>query len=166
MLGALAVLWPPIRTFDPIRALIELVGYCRSHAVNLGRERIAQEDIAHGEATFSVELLTNISFELRDVFPSAKDVLYEFLESPGQLSGRDILEALGRVVGDEEETRQLFEVLLWYGIFGLVRDGERVSYRYDVNYDIKRLLRLAARPGDDATFRLNPAFWRALEVET
>jgi hypothetical protein len=75
------------------------------------------------------------------VFPSAKDVLYEFLESPGQLSGRDILEALGRVVGDEEETRQLFEVLLWYGIFGLVRDGERVSYSL---LQIRRQLRYQA----------------------
>lgn len=63
------------------RALIELVGYCRSHAVNLGREKIELDDIKHGEERFSVELLTNIGFELRDVFPSAKDVLYEFPET-------------------------------------------------------------------------------------
>lgn len=147
------------------RALIDLMSYCRAHAVNLRRDRIMPDDIAHGEETFSVELLTNIGFEIQDVFPSAKDVLYEFLESPVQISGRDILAAIDQVVG-EGEKRQLFELLLWYGIFGVVMDGERVSYIYNVNYDLKRLLKLAERRGgDDAQFRLNPAFWRALEVQ-
>lgn len=147
------------------RALIDLMGYCRAHAVNLGRNRITPDDIAYGEGSYSNELLTNIGLEIQDVFPSAKDVLYEFLESPVQLSGQDILAAMGRVVG-EGEKRQLFELLLWYGIFGVAMDEERVSYIYDANYDLKRLLKLATRRGeDDAKFRLNPAFWRALEVK-
>lgn len=147
------------------RALIELVRYCRAHAVNLRRDQIAPDDIEQGEDTFSVELLNNIGFELQDVFPAAKDVLYEFLESPVRLAGRDILSALGGAV-NEEEKRQLFELLLWYGIFGVVMDTERVSYIYDANYDLKRLLKLAERRGGyDAQFYLNPAFWRALEVQ-
>ncbi len=146
------------------RALIELVGYCRSHAVNLGREKIELDDVEQGEEDFSVELLTNIGFELQDVFPSAKDVLYEFLESPVNLTGHDILEAIGRVVG-EEERRRLFEILLWYGIFGLVREDGRIAYIYDARYDTKRLLGLIERRGgDDAMLRLNPAFWKALEA--
>jgi hypothetical protein len=46
------------------RALIELVGYCRSRAVNLGQERIELDDIEQGEEDVSVELLTNIGFEI------------------------------------------------------------------------------------------------------
>jgi hypothetical protein len=46
------------------RALIELVGYCRSRAVNLGHERIELDDIEQGEEDVSVELLTNIGFEI------------------------------------------------------------------------------------------------------
>jgi hypothetical protein len=146
------------------RALIELVGYCRSHAVNLGHEKIELDDIEQGEEDFSVELLKNIGFEIRDVFPSAKDALYEFLESPVHLSGHDILEALGRLVG-EEENEELFERLLWYGIFGVVREDERITYIYDARYDMRRLLGLAFRKGkEDARFRLNPAFWKALEA--
>lgn len=147
------------------RALIELVGYCRSHAVNLGHERIELDDIKQGEEDFSVELLTNIGFEIRDVFPSAKDVLYEFLETSVQLSGRDVLEAASSVVG-EEVKEALFERLLWYGIFGVVREDERVTYIYDARYDMRRLLGLVSRRGkENATFRLNPAFWKALEAK-
>jgi len=147
------------------RALIELVGYCRSHAVNLGREKIELDDVEQGEENFSVELLTNIGFELQDVFPSAKDVLYEFLESPIHLPGHEILEAIA-TVASEGEKRQVFEILLWYGIFGVVREGERTTYIYDARYDTRRLLGLInRRGGDDAVFRLNPAFWKALEVK-
>ena len=146
------------------RALIELVSYCRGHAVNLRRERIELDDIEQGEEDFSVELLTNIGFEIRDVFPSAGDVLYEFLETPVQLVGQEILEAAGRLVG-EEEKEELFERLLWYGIFGVVREDQHVTYIYDARYDMRRLLGLVSRRGkENATFRLNPAFWKALEA--
>jgi energy-coupling factor transporter ATP-binding protein EcfA2 len=147
------------------RALIELVGYCRSHAVNLGRERIEVDDIEQGEEAFSVELLTNIGYELQDVFPSAKDVLYEFIESPTSLTGSEIMECIGQIVG-EDEKRRLFEFLLWYGIFGVVRDDERVTYIYDARYDMRRMLGLITRRGgDNAVLRLNPAFWKALEAK-
>ena len=146
------------------RALIELVSYCRSHAVNLGRDSIELEDVEQGEEAFSVELLMNIGFELQDVFPAAKDVLYEFLESSINLTGREVLECIGQVVGGDEK-RQLFEFLLWYGIFGVLRDDERVTYIYDARYDMRRLLGLiAGRGGDEARLRLNPAFWKALEA--
>lgn len=147
------------------RALIELVGYCRSHAVNLGREKIELDDLEQGEEDFSVELLTNIGFEIRDVFPSAGDILYEFLETPVQLAGHEILEAAGRSVG-EEKREELFERLLWYGIFGVVRDHDQVTYIHDARYDMRRLLGLVSHRGkEDATFRLNPAFWKALEAK-
>ena len=147
------------------RALIELVGYCRSHAVNLGRERIELDDIEQGEEDFSVELLKNIGFEIRDVFPSAGDILYEFLETPVRLTGHEILEAAGRLVGGEKRD-ELFERLLWYGIFGVVRDNDQVTYIHDARYDMRRLLGLVALRGkEDAMFRLNPAFWKALEAK-
>jgi len=146
------------------RALIELLGYCRSHAVNLRREKIDVDDIDHGEEVFSVELLANIGFELQDVFPSAKDVLYAFLECPTRLSGHDILAAVGSVV-DEGEKRRVFEFLLWYGVFGVEREEDRTTYIYNAKYDLRRLLGLVERRGQaDAGFRLNPAFWKALEV--
>jgi len=140
------------------------MGYCRSHAVNLGHDKLELDDIEQGEEDFSVELLTNIGYEIRDVFPSAGDVLYEFLERPIHLSGHDILEVARRLVG-EEEKEILFERLLWYGIFGVVREDQRVTYIYDARYDMRRLLGLASRRGKEyATFRLNPAFWKALEA--
>jgi hypothetical protein len=91
--------------------------------------------------------------------------LYEFIETAITLSGHEIMECIGRVVTDQSEKDRLFDILLWYGIFGVVRSDEEVSYIHDVRYDMKLLRGLMRRRGGlDATFRLNPAFWKALEV--
>ena len=94
--------------------------------MNLGHEKIDLDDIEQGEEDYSVELLHNIGFELQDVFPSAREALYEFLESPVHLSGNEILEAAARLVG-EEAKEELFERFLWYGIFGVVREDEQIT---------------------------------------
>ena len=49
------------------RALIELVRYCRSHAINLRHERIEVVDIEKGEEAYSSDLLTATDFEISDI---------------------------------------------------------------------------------------------------
>ena len=148
------------------RNLIDLVHLCRSHAVNLGKERIEVDDIRRGEEAYSTELVSNISYEIRDVFPDGEDVLYQLLESPCQLTEEQtiaILEATGlsRERGDE-----LLELFLWYGVFGVIRDGGEIAYIYSVNYDIKRLRALSRGiAAGAAVFYVNPAFWAGLEVK-
>ncbi len=146
------------------RGLIELLRFCRSHAVNLGHERIEDLDIEEGEEAYSSELLNNIAFEIRDVLPAAGNVLYEFLESPVELSIDEIRSLLVRAVGDKDWER-IFELLLWYGVLGVVREQGEYAYIYDVAYDIKRLKGLIKKRGNgSARLRISPALWKALEV--
>ncbi len=146
------------------RSLIDLVRFCRSHAVNLGHQNIDVEDIEHGGEAYSSDLLNNIAFEIRDVFPTGADALYEFIESPVELSRVQLRDALTRSVGGER-WEELLELLLWYGFLGVVRDDEEVAYIYHVKYDIKRLKALVKKRGEDSVrFYINPAFWKALEV--
>jgi hypothetical protein len=145
------------------RALIELVRFCRSHAVNLRRTRIDVSDIDHGEEAFSSALLENVNYEIRDVYPAAGDILYDFIGARELQVGSDIKQLLETRVG--ERWQGLFDLLLWYGFVGVIRENSETSYVYSVKYDMKRLRALAFR-GDlaDTMFRINPAFWRALEV--
>lgn len=145
------------------RALIELVRFCRSHAVNLRHTRIEVRDIDHGEEAFSSALLENVNFEVRDVHPAAGDLLYEFIGASELQVGTDLQSLLESRVG--EKWRMLLELLLWYGFIGVVRDDAETSYVYSVKYDMRRLRALAFKSDLASTmFRINPAFWRALEI--
>ncbi len=145
------------------RALIELVQFCRSHAVNLRHTRIEVSDIDHGEEAFSSALLENVNFEVRDVYPAAGDLLYEFIGASELQVGTDLQNLLESRVG--EKWRTLLELLLWYGFVGVVRDDAETSYVYSVKYDMRRLRALAFKSDLACTmFRINPAFWRALEI--
>jgi hypothetical protein len=148
------------------RALIDLVRYCRSHAVNLRHERIEVADIEQGEEAYSSDLLSNVSYEIRDVAPNAENILYEFIDAPAVMSGREVRELLIRTVG-EAEWSQLLDLLFWYGFLGLEREDGEATYIYSVKYDMRRLRALIQKKGiDQAAMRINPAFWRALEVRT
>ena len=147
------------------RALIELLRFCRSHAVNLQHSRIEVNDIERGEEAYSSELLNNIGFEIRDIFPSGENILYEFIEAQEVMSGEMVKEILTKVIG-ENEWEKLFDILLWYGFIGVIREPNDTSYIYSVKYDIRRLKALIVKRGIlECRFRINPAFWLALEVK-
>ena len=110
------------------RALIELLRFCRSHAVNLQHSRIEVNDIERGEEAYSSELLNNIGFEIRDIFPSGENILYEFIEAQEVMSGEMVKEILTKVIG-ENEWEKLFDILLWYGFIGVIREPNDTSYR-------------------------------------
>ena len=149
------------------RSLIDLLQYCRSHAVNLGHHIIEAEDIYQGEEAYSTDLVTNISYEIRDIYPKAADILYEFIEMPATLSHSQIHELISRSTTDEAKINQILELLLWYAVVGLKRKDEEVTYIYSVKYDIKRLISLIQKhTGEEPIFYINPAFWKGLEINT
>ena len=146
------------------RGLIELLRYCRSHAVNMGHTRIELIDFEQGEEAYSSEVLNNVSYEIRDVAPDAGDLLYDFIESITPLTGTQIKSIIAARVG-EQRWEKLFYLLVWYGFLGLQRESGEISYIYSVKYDMKRLQALIERKGiETALFEINPAFWRSLEI--
>ncbi|MEX0827401.1 MAG: hypothetical protein WD005_00445, partial [Haliea sp.] len=148
------------------RGLIDLFNHCRSHAVNLGKAKIDANDFAHGEEMFSTDLVHNIGYELRDVFPKAADALYELIESPRRISKADAVGRFSKLGLSEDEINELIRLLLWYGVLGLVREGDTVTYIHNVKYDMKRLQALVGKvEADKLRFEINPAFWRGLEVK-
>jgi hypothetical protein len=149
------------------RSLIDFLRFCRSHAVNLRHKRIEIEDIEQGEEQYSTQLVNDISYEIQDVFPPAKDSLYEFIESPSELDSALLSSILANISEDIDTQEKIFDLLLWYGVIGFRRiDGES-TYIYSVRYDIKRLKSLLKKREEKGiVYLINPAFWKGLEINT
>lgn len=147
------------------RSLIEFVKFCRSHAVNLGHKRIEIEDIRQGEEIYSTKMVNDISYEIQDVLPTASDVLYEFIESPSEMSEDELNNVLTRISQDPSIREKILDLLLWYGVLGFRRRDGNFSFIYSVQYDIRRLKALLQNRGSDiVTYIINPAFWAGLEI--
>ena len=127
------------------RYLLRLINYCKGNAVNLSHDKFTVEDIDKAVAAFSADSIREIGLELRDVFPAAEDVLYEFIGAKRRLTRSEIEAILDRTPLTHEEYGRLVEALMWFGFIGVLRivEGEsREVYIYDVYYDMKKLQHL------------------------
>jgi hypothetical protein len=148
------------------RFLLNLPSYCRGYAINLGHDKIHPEDIQKGLNAFSTDLIYDIGLEIRDVLPFAEDVLYVFFSQSAKLSEEEINLVLGQKF-DSEKRQQIMDLLLWYGVLGLIRDDGSEAFIYTVNYDMKRLTALRVIvPPERRRFCINPALWLGLEINT
>jgi hypothetical protein len=68
------------------RNLLNLVNYCKSNAVNLRHEKIDDSDIEKACSTYSHDIVNEIGLEIRDIFPQAEDVLYNFIGAGNYLN--------------------------------------------------------------------------------
>jgi hypothetical protein len=149
------------------RFLLTLISHCRGFAVNFDHEKIDADDIRKGLDAFSTDLIYDIDLEIRDVLPFADDVLYAFLGQSARLTGDDIDRLLGTTF-DADARRKIVNVLLWYGVLGVVRPNGEVAFIYSVNYDMKRLNGIieagpkAARRGEPDRPEANSSQWYLL----
>lgn len=149
------------------RSLIEFLRFCRSHAVNLGHKKIEIEDILQGEESYSTQLVNDINYEMRDVFPPAFNALYEFIECPTDLDEDSLKEIFYRISNDKKTQERILDLLLWYGVIGFRRQDGKPAFIYSVRYDIRRLSTLLKKRKlqGDVIYMINPAFWKGLEIQ-
>ena len=112
------------------RFLINLVNHCKSNAVNSGHKRIEHVDIDKGMAAYSTDLIYDIGFEIRDVLPEARDAWYQFLGVSSEIRASDLLVGLELKQGTAAAQR-IMDILIWYGVLGVVRTGGDVSVHID-----------------------------------
>jgi hypothetical protein len=154
------------RSFMRPRCLLDLIQACRSNAITVGHDKITESDLREGLADYSVELATNIGFEIRDVYHTGPDIVYALIGSERRLSRSQLDHILDEYhVANKTE---FVELLLWYGVIGLVSAKGDARYIYDERYEMQKLraVHRAVPPGGDPVFEINPAFWSALDVDT
>ena len=59
---------------DATRALLDLLGHCRGHAINLGHQKIEEVDFSQGESAYSTDLVNQISWNFKMSFMAARKV--------------------------------------------------------------------------------------------
>ena len=148
------------------RFLIDLINQCKSFAINLNHSLIEEEDIDKGLSRFSTDLLTYIGYEINDISPNAKDVLYSFIGSESKISKEKINELLRDFDIAEDDMNQVFKLLLWHGFLGVNIYVEETKYIYDFNYNMKLLEGFIKKHRSGVRFSINPAFWPALMTDT
>jgi len=149
------------------RALLDLLGHCRGHAINLGHQKIEEVDFFQGESAYSTDLVNQISLELEDVFHGGEEGLFALIEAPRLLDDQQLRERIARTKVPADRHTDLIQILLWYGVLGILRGSGEETYIYSVNYEMKILSALIYnRPTTELVYVVNPAFWRGLAVET
>jgi hypothetical protein len=151
------------------RSFLNLVNACKGVAVNFHHEKVQTADIEKAAVVYSSDIANELGLEIRDVFPVAADLLYQFLGSKPRATLKQLQAIFEKTGVPSERYRELAEILLWFCFLGVVpRDGARggqETYAYNVHYDMKKLKHLA---GDlleaDAVFSINKAFWPFLEI--
>jgi hypothetical protein len=148
------------------RCLLNLVNSCISIAVNLGHPSVIEDDVKKGLYSYSIDLITEIGYEIRDVFPEAENILYAFITAPVTMNTGTIRDRLEQANIGTLRLDEMLEVLLWFGVFGVVRGNGTVAYIYSVNYDMG-LMRgiIANQQATGISYYVNPAFWPALEIQ-
>lgn len=147
------------------RGLIDLANYCHGFAVNLGHYKIEASDIEKGTAAFSSDLVKDVGFEIRDVFPDAENVLYAFIDEPQTLPAGKLSELLKNGGVQESKLDQIIRLLLWYAVLGVRRTDGDVSYIYSVNYEMPILTGIIHKlEAQGLVYVINPAFVSGLQI--
>jgi hypothetical protein len=147
------------------RYLIDLVLQCRGVAMTLGHSRMEQEDLKKGVATFSSDIVADLSNELRDILPAAATALHAFYSSPSEISEDEAKIALMESKVADEDLDRVLSLLLWYGFLGVCDASNEPRYIYQVNYDSKLLESLRRRRDPTVKgYQINPAFRPALGI--
>jgi hypothetical protein len=146
------------------RNVIKIVAHSKGFAANLAHSKIDSLDLEKGVRAYSQDLLVELDHELSDVFPAARDLLYQFIDAPSQMS-RQHLETLIRDAGIvDPDISKVVDFLLYYGILGVRTLEEQIHYIFNVNYDLKVLQVRAGRILEGAVYVMNPAFRPALGI--
>ena len=149
------------------RCLLDFLYYCKSHAVNLGHNKLDESDIQKGEEDYSTELVNGISLEIQDVLPTAHNSLFEFVECDPVIDMPELLRRMSKAVMTLQERDTLFDLLLWYGFLGVVRNDSEDTFIYSVSYDSRKLKAIINNiPEEQRYFVINPAFQRGLDIKT
>lgn len=147
------------------RNVIKIFAHSKGFAANLAHTKIDASDLEKGVRAYSQDLLVELDHELADVFPVARDLLYQFIDAPPQMS-RQHLESLIRESGIEDlDIFKVVDFLLYYGILGVRTLEDQIHYIFNVNYDLKVLQVRAARISDGVVYVMNPAFRPALGIK-
>jgi hypothetical protein len=146
------------------RNVIKMFAHSKGFAANLSHPKIEESDLEKGIQAYSQDLLVELDHELADVFPAARDLIYQFIDAPPQMSAKHLHELIGRAGIHESDRERVVDFLLYYGILGVRTSQDQSHFIFNVNYNLKVLQARASLASDGSVYVMNPAFRPALGI--
>lgn len=147
------------------RSLLDLIELCLSNAALSGRSEIIADDAHRAVASYSVDMLRDLNFEIRDVFPEADKIIYAFTREGVRLDQKNIERIANRQLKDDGQCARFVRMMLWFGFFGIIGSDGRESYVFDHGDDLE-LLRSHAGRAANPILCIHPLFRSALSIRT
>lgn len=152
------------RTFLRPRDVLNIVRKCIQVAASRRHTRVQEEDIHIAESQYSVDMLDEIRYEIRDVYPDIPDFALSFLNVVEPFSKDELYQRFMEAGIPEAQAEEVKDVLLWFSFLG-VHSGEADKYAYEMFYDISKLEAYARSKNSSQTlYTIHPAFRKALTV--
>ncbi len=146
------------------RLLIDLVDRCIGVAVNREHVTVASEDIRSACYAFSLDLISELGFELRDVSAVSEDIFYYFIGISDRLPRSEVSRLLVSNGVPEPRVGRIFDLLVWFSFLGLVGNDGEEYYIYHYRYDWRRMrTELARLNADETRYCVNSAFLDGLK---
>lgn len=149
------------RTLMRPRDLLNFLHRATEVAINRHHERVQEDDITTAEEAYSEDMLMALAFELRDINPVFKDLLYVFLNAPIALEPEEVAVLISYAKIPDDQVQEVIALLAWFGFLG-VQEGAMYdpTYSYNVRYNLEKLL-WPIKSGH-GRFVIHPAFRSAL----
>jgi hypothetical protein len=152
------------RTFLRPRDILNIVRKCIQVAASRGHTRVQEEDIFTAESQFSVDMLDEIRYEIRDVYPDIPDFALSFLNVTEPFSTDELYLRFMDAGVAEDRLEGVKNILLWFSFIG-VHSNETDSYAYEMFYDVSKLeAHNKSKNSSNILYTIHPAFRMALTV--
>ncbi|WP_020591547.1 P-loop ATPase, Sll1717 family [Kiloniella laminariae] len=144
------------------RNLLKIIGHCRSFAVNLGHERISEDDLEKGLRAFSLDLITEADQELTDIVGAETSLIYYFIGEGNTFTEESLRNIISSADVPNDRVEKIIQFLLYYGFIGIKFDANPAKFIFDVGYDMRLIKVLSDKNRNTLEYILNPAFYPAL----
>lgn len=152
------------RTFMRPRDVLNFLRKAIQIAVSRGHHRVDEEDVRTAEEAVSEDMLNELKYEMRDVYPQFPNVLNAFFGQGIHLSYNDIWLILSEASLGDAEIKASLDALLWFSFLGIIRKDEE-RYSYELLYDVSKLKNMTDLTNlDRKCYCIHPAFRAALEL--
>jgi len=143
------------------RFLINIIEYAIANAINRGHSKVTADDCSDAVKQHSYYLVDDFGYEIRDVSGLPADILYSLVGIETRVRKETIIERFIEFGIEPDRLEDAFNLMLWYGVIGIVNKANQDRFIYDVEYNMKRIL-AEIRNMQDPLYATNAAIHVAL----
>jgi hypothetical protein len=125
------------------RYAIKLFETARRRAINMGNQRISEDDYVNALDEVGWNIVEDIDLELKDIMSSTGSLIFDLGRLNGACDFNELTGAIAKCVGATDAVLKVIDVLLWSGAVGVSSGGPPV-FIYDCGYKLQFLKSMIA----------------------